>query len=37
MMAITAAIMRVVTRYGIGRIAIDSSASISSLIRIEPN
>jgi len=36
MMARKAAIIRVVTRYGSGRMAIDSSASISSEIRIEP-
>ena len=29
--------MRVLTRYATGRMAIDSSASISSLIRIAPN
>nr|CRL74259.1 hypothetical protein CPGR_03571 [Mycolicibacterium komanii] len=31
------ATMRVETRYSTGRIAIDSSASISSLMRIAPN
>ena len=31
------AMMRVLTRYSTGRIAIASSASISSLIRIAPN
>ena len=37
MAATVDAISRVVTRNGIGRIAIDSSASISSAMRIAPN
>ena len=35
-MVVIAATTRVLTMYGIGRTAIDSSASISSAIRIEP-
>ncbi len=37
MIAIIPATIRVDTRYSTGRIPIDSSASISSLIRIAPN